>query len=60
MIPELAWNQNHEKWGERFDIWGIRCPQCDEIMHTDDGRVARCPKHPDETYDMPETTVQQL
>ena len=61
-IPELSWNHNHGKWGERFDIWGIRCSQkdCNEIMHTTDGKLAVCPKHPDETYDIPESTIMPL
>lgn len=62
MIPELAWNQTNEKWGEGFDIWGIRCSRkdCEEIMHTEDGVQATCWKHPEETYAMPENTVEPL
>lgn len=59
-MPELNWNQNHEKWGERFDIWGIRCPQCHDIMLTKDGRLATCPRHSEETYEMPQTTSMPL
>jgi GT2 family glycosyltransferase len=59
-IPELNWNQNHEKWGDRFDIWGIRCTQCNEIMMTKDGKIATCPKHPEEVYTMPESTIMPL
>lgn len=61
-IPELNWNQNHGKWGDRFDIWGIRCSkqECNEIMMTKDGKLAICPKHPDETYTMPDTTMMPL
>lgn len=59
-IPELSWNNNHEKWGKRFDIWGIRCTQCNEIMITKDGQAAACPKHPDEVYSMPETIQMPL
>jgi GT2 family glycosyltransferase len=43
-IPELSWNHNHEKWGKGFDIWGYRCPKCKEIMLTDNGIIAYCPK----------------
>lgn len=51
-----------DKWGDRFDLWGVRCSRkdCDEIMHTTDGVRATCPKHPDEVYAMPETTVDPL
>lgn len=54
MIPELAWNQNHERWGEGFDVWGYKAP-CGEAMRTTDGITAICPKHPEETYKMPDT-----
>lgn len=60
MIPELSWNQNHEKWGEKFDVWGVRCSQCNEHMRTTDNITATCPKHPDEKYEMPESTIQIL
>lgn len=59
-IPELNWNHNHDKWGEGFDIWGIRCSQCNEILNTNDGKTAICPKHPDETYTIPESTIAPL
>lgn len=59
MIPELAWNHNHEKWGDKFDVWGVKAP-CGEAMRTKDGITAICPKHPEETYTMPETTVVEL
>lgn len=59
-MPELNWNMNHEKWGENFDIWGVRCPQCQAEMRTADGKIAHCPNHPDENYQMPESTVAQL
>lgn len=51
-----------DKWGDRFDLWGVRCTQkdCDEILNTDDGIVARCPRHEEEVYAMPETTVDPL
>lgn len=51
-----------EKWGDRFDLWGVRCSRkdCDEIMHTIDGIKAVCPTHPDEVYAMPENTVVPL
>jgi GT2 family glycosyltransferase len=61
-IPELQWNQNHEKWTERFDIWGIRCSRddCNEIMVTKDNKIAICPKHADEVYNVPESTIMPL
>ena len=63
-IPELEWNQNHEKWGPRFDIWGIQCRECKKKgkntplqVHKDNVMIASCPEHPDETYEMPEDTI---
>lgn len=60
-IPELAWNHTNEKWGEDFDIWGVRCSQddCEEIMITKDGLRAYCPKG-HSTYQMPDTTIAPL
>lgn len=51
-----------DKWGDRFDLWGVRCDKkgCEEIMHTDDGVKAACPKHPDSVYAMPENTIEPL
>lgn len=65
------WGFKHDKEGNvmlrengdkaaRFDLWGIRCMQCDEILHTDDGIVAVCPKHPEEDYPIPENTIAPL
>lgn len=54
-IPELVWNHNHEKWGPNFDIWGVRCEKCKEIMLTKDGITAICPKD-GTTYRMPQNT----
>lgn len=62
-IPELEWNHNHGKWGERFNIWGIQCRECkkkgvDQPLLLPKGThlTAVCPKHPEETYDMPTDT----
>lgn len=51
-----------DKWGDRFDLWGVRCSRkdCDEILHTEDGIKAVCSKHPEEVYAMPENTVVPL
>lgn len=51
-----------EKWGDKFDLWGIRCTKkdCDEIMRTTDGIKAVCPKHPDSVYAIPENTIAPL
>jgi GT2 family glycosyltransferase len=59
---ELKHINEREKWGDRFDLWGVKCTQkgCDKIMHTDDGIKATCPVHPDEVYAIPETTVDPL
>lgn len=59
---ELKHGDLREKWGDRFDLWGVRCSSkdCGEIMHTNDGISARCPKHPDTVYEMPQNTVMAL
>jgi GT2 family glycosyltransferase len=51
-----------DKWGDRFDLWGVRCSRedCEEIMHTTDGIKAACPKHPEDVYAMPENTIAPL
>lgn len=61
MIPELAWNGTSEKWGEGFDIWGVKCPDCTANMRCAKGSiVATCPKHPEQTYTMPDQYVSPL
>jgi len=60
MIPELSWNQNHVKWGKNFDVWGVKCEICGEHMRTKDDITATCEKHPDQLYEMPQTTTQIL
>jgi GT2 family glycosyltransferase len=59
---ELKHLDLRDKWGDRFDLWGVRCTQkgCEEIMHTDDGIKATCPKHPEEVYAIPENTIAPL
>lgn len=62
MIPELAWNQTNEEWGDGFDIWGVKCSECGSNMRcpANDKTVAYCPKHPDTPYVMPEPTIAPL
>lgn len=57
---ELKHLDLRDKWGDRFDLWGVVCPICKTIMHTTDGVKAVCPKHPDQVYAMPEQTVSPL
>lgn len=64
-VAELVQNElKHldlrEKWGDRFDLWGVQCPVCKGIMHTDDGIKAACPKHPDQVFAIPENTIEPL
>lgn len=58
-IPELNWNNNHEKWGKNFDIWGVKCSECSEQMRTQDGKTATCSKN-HEVYTIPESTINSL
>jgi GT2 family glycosyltransferase len=59
-IPELYHGDLREKWGDRFDLWGVRCTQCDSILHTNDGVRAFCLKNDGEVFAMPETTFAPL
>jgi len=58
--PSLVWNQNHVKWGENFDTWGVKCPQCNQQMRVnDDPNVAWCSNgHP--PYEIPLETITPL
>lgn len=60
IIPELEWNYNHEKWGENFDIWGVKCPICSKEMRCVTPQEATCPDHPDQKYKMPGSTTVPL
>lgn len=62
MMPELNWNQTNEKWGDGFDIWGVKCPECSSNMRCKRGNynMAECPKHLDQQYTMPDSTIMPL
>jgi len=50
------WNNNNEKWekdGFTFDIYGVKCRKCKEVLRTVDNITAKCPKGHD-TYKMPQ------
>src|ERR1035437_168894 len=59
---ELRHNNNHEDWGEGFDIWGIKCTKCNNRLQTknDYDKIAICPQHPEETYTLPESLSNPL
>lgn len=44
----------------QMDLWGCRCNICDGILHTTDGVIAACPKHPEEVYNIPQNTIMPL
>lgn len=61
----MLYPEGHEREGEqipRFDLWGVRCTQCDNILHMseDYDNMAICPKHPNEKYHVPENLVMPL
>ena len=56
---ELRHGNLNDKWGDRFDLWGVKCSKCSEVMRTQDGVLATCPKD-GEVYAMPENTVAPL
>lgn len=56
--PELIHGDLRDKWGDRLDVWGVKCIEGEgEIrLRTKDGVTATCPKHPDEVYNIPQNT----
>lgn len=61
-IPELNWNQTNEEWGDGFDIWGVKCPECSASMRCppENKKIASCPNHPNQVYSMPDLTIMPL
>jgi len=57
-IPNLTKGDLREKWGDRLDVWGVKCIKGEgEVrLQTKDGITATCPKHPDEIYSIPQNT----
>lgn len=60
IIPEVQVTDLRDKWWTNFDLWGVHCPECKEILHTEDGRIAICPKHKDQVYLIPPNTIESL
>lgn len=60
VIPELHVTDLRDKWWTNFELWGVNCPICGEILHTELGDVAYCNKHPDQIYLIPPNTVETL
>ena len=61
----MVFSKGHEREGEpipRFDLWGVRCTQCDNILYVseDYDTIAVCPKHQDEKYQIPQNTIMPL
>jgi len=61
-MPELNWNGTNEKWGEGFDIWGVKCPECNDRYDIIDKieLTAKCSKHPELVYNIPDSTISPL
>ena len=61
-IPELNHGDLRDKWGDRLDVWGVKCIKGEGEVRliTTDGITAHCPKHPDEIYDIPQNTFMPL
>lgn len=60
VIPELHHTDLREKWWTNHEMWGTNCPVCGEILHTEDGILAICPKHKDQIYPIPPNTIETL
>lgn len=61
--PELSHGDLRDKWGDRLDIWGVKCNRKENTetrYRTKDGITGVCPDHPDETYDIPQNTFTPL
>lgn len=63
--PDLVQGDLRDKWGDRLDIWGVKCELCEkegkEIrLQTKDNITATCPNHPEVKYDMPPLTFYPL
>lgn len=59
--PELKHENLEDKWGEGFDIWGQKCPECKANMRCGtDKTIAICPNHPEQRYKIPENTISPL
>lgn len=59
-IPELHHTDLREKWWTNFELWGVRCPVCEGILHTEDGILAVCPEHKNQIYPIPQNTIETL
>lgn len=58
---KLRWNNNNELWGDEFDIWGQKCSECQERMEVNwKAQTASCLEHPDNTYQIPPSTLTAL
>lgn len=60
IIPELSWNNNNEKWGKNFDIWGVKCPDCGKNMRCLEGKLAATCEDKHVMYKMPADTIAPL
>lgn len=57
---KLRWNNNHELWGENFDIWGMKCPNCNNRLVTNwDKQEAKC-DNCDYIYKIPTSIIMPL
>lgn len=50
---KLRFGNHNDIWGDRFDLWGIKCPKCSEAMKLTEKGIATCSKHPEEKYKIP-------
>lgn len=58
--PELRWNNNDEKWGKGFDIWGMKCQECGETLQLDKDEFVCYQHQPITSLPAPKTTIQPL
>lgn len=58
---DLRFGDHNKIWGERFDIWGVKCSRCDRRLVMFYDNTAACVDHyPDEVFELPERTTMPL
>lgn len=57
---DLRFGDHNKIWGERFDIWGVKCQKCDLRLLTRDNIGAVCRVHTQEAFLLPARTTMPL
>lgn len=61
MDEALRHGDLRDKWGSQFDLWGVKCSECDGILQATKGAtVAICPDHSNQAFRLPKLTEVEL